>query len=38
MTNVVGSDPDDVQIGGRVRVRFESVSDTAAVPLFELDH
>jgi len=37
MTNVVGSDPDDVQIGARVRVRFEPVSDAAAVPLFELD-
>jgi hypothetical protein len=36
MTNVVGSDPDDVVIGGRVRVRFEHASDQAALPLFEL--
>ncbi len=36
MTNVVGSDPDDVAIGARVRVRFEQVSDEAALPLFEL--
>ena len=37
MTNVVGCDPDDVVIGARVRVRFEQVSDQAALPLFELD-
>ena len=37
MTNVVGSDPDDVVIGARVRVRFEQASDDAALPLFELD-
>jgi uncharacterized OB-fold protein len=37
MTNVVGCDPDDVAIGARVRVRFERVSDDAAIPLFELD-
>jgi uncharacterized OB-fold protein len=36
MTNVVGSDPDDVVIGARVRVRFEHASDQAALPLFEL--
>jgi hypothetical protein len=36
MSNVVGSDPDEVVIGSRVRVRFEQVSDQAALPLFEL--
>jgi uncharacterized OB-fold protein len=36
MTNVVGSEPDDVQIGARVKVRFERVSDEAALPMFEL--
>lgn len=37
MSNVVDCDPDEVMIGARVRVRFESVSDDAAVPLFELE-
>jgi uncharacterized OB-fold protein len=37
MTNVVGSDPDAVAIGARVKVLFEPVSDAAALPLFELD-
>lgn len=37
MTNVVGRDPDDVVIGARVRVRFEQVSEQAALPLFELE-
>jgi uncharacterized OB-fold protein len=36
MTNVVGSELDDVVIGARVRVRFEQVSNAAALPLFEL--
>ena len=35
MTNLVGVDPDDVEIGMRVRVKFEQVSDEASVPLFE---
>lgn len=35
MTNLVGVEPDDVEIGMRVRVRFEQVSDGASVPLFE---
>jgi hypothetical protein len=37
MTNIVGSPPTDVAIGAKVRVRFEPVSDDAALPLFELD-
>ena len=37
MTNIVGTPPEDVTIGARVRVRFETVSDAAALPLFELD-
>jgi uncharacterized OB-fold protein len=37
MTNVVGCDPDAVGIGDRVRVRFERVSDDAAIPQFEPD-
>ncbi|HEY2812013.1 MAG TPA: OB-fold domain-containing protein [Acidimicrobiales bacterium] len=37
MTNVVGCEPDAVGIGARVRVRFERVSDDAALPLFELE-
>jgi len=37
MTNIVGTPPEEVQIGARVRVTFEPVSDAAAVPLFELD-
>jgi uncharacterized OB-fold protein len=36
MTNIVGCDPADVTIGSGVHVRFESVSDEAALPLFEL--
>ena len=36
MTNVVDCDPADVWIGAPVRVRFEPVSDEAALPLFEL--
>ena len=36
MTNIVGCDPSDVRIGATVRVRFEPVSDEAAIPLFEL--
>ena len=35
MTNLVGIDPDEVRIGMRVRVRFETVSEEASVPLFE---
>ena len=37
MTNIVGTPAEDVSIGARVRVRFEPVSDAAALPLFELD-
>jgi uncharacterized OB-fold protein len=37
MTNIVGSEPADVRIGAPVRVRFEPVSDEAALPMFELD-
>jgi len=36
MTNIVGSDPADVRVGAPVTVRFEQVSDEAAIPLFEL--
>jgi uncharacterized protein len=36
MTNVVGCTPDDVRIGRAVRVRFEPVSEEAALPMFEL--
>jgi uncharacterized OB-fold protein len=36
MTNIVGCEPEAVSIGAPVRVRFESVSDQAALPLFEL--
>ena len=36
MTNLVGCDPGEVRIGAAVQVRFEPVSDTAALPLFEL--
>jgi hypothetical protein len=36
MTNVVDCDPADVRIGAPVRVRFEPVSEEAALPLFEL--
>jgi acetyl-CoA acetyltransferase/uncharacterized OB-fold protein len=34
-TNLVGCEPDAVRIGMSVRVRFESVSDEIALPLFE---
>ena len=37
MTNIVGTPAEDVQIGDRVRVTFQPVSDDAALPLFELD-
>ena len=37
MTNIVGSPPEDVEIGARVKVLFEPVSEQAAIPLFELD-
>jgi len=37
MSNVVGVPADEVQIGDRVRVTFQPVSDDAALPLFELD-
>ena len=37
MSNVVGTPADEVQIGDRVRVTFQPVSDAAALPLFELD-
>jgi uncharacterized OB-fold protein len=36
MSNIVGCEPDAVQIGAAVQVRFEPVSDQAALPLFEL--
>jgi uncharacterized OB-fold protein len=36
MTNIVGCEPEEVAVGARVRVRFETVSERAAVPLFEL--
>ena len=35
MTNIVGSQPEDVRIGDAVRVRFEEVSEEAALPIFE---
>jgi uncharacterized OB-fold protein len=37
MTNVVGSAPEDVTVGARVRVRWLPVSDEAALPQFELE-
>ena len=37
MTNIVGTPAEEVQIGDRVRVTFQPVSDDAALPLFELD-
>lgn len=37
MSNVVGTPAEHVHIGDRVRVRFESASDAAALPLFEID-
>lgn len=36
MTNIVDCRPDEVRIGAAVQVRFEPVSDQAALPLFEL--
>jgi uncharacterized OB-fold protein len=36
MTNLVGSEPVDIRIGATVQVRFEPVSDEAALPLFVL--
>ncbi len=36
MTNVIGCDPEQVSVGAPVRVRFERVSDEAALPVFEL--
>jgi len=36
MTNIVGSAPEEVRIGAPVQVRFQLVSDAAALPLFEL--
>ena len=36
MTNIVGSPPEDVRIGATVSVRWEPVSDAAALPVFEL--
>jgi uncharacterized OB-fold protein len=35
MTNIVGCDPYDVEIGMRVVARFEEVSDEAGIALFE---
>jgi uncharacterized OB-fold protein len=37
MSNVIGTPAEEVNIGDRVRVTFETVSDAAALPLFELD-
>lgn len=36
MTNIVECQPEDVRIGAAVQVRFEPLSDVAALPLFEL--
>ncbi|HWW54050.1 MAG TPA: Zn-ribbon domain-containing OB-fold protein [Acidimicrobiales bacterium] len=36
MTNIVDCEPDEVHIGAAVKIRFEPVSDQAALPLFEL--
>jgi uncharacterized OB-fold protein len=38
MTNIVGCQPTDVAIGAKVTVRFEPVSDAAALPVFELEN
>lgn len=35
MTNIVGCEPDAVSIGMRVKVRFERLTDEAAIALFE---
>ena len=37
MANVVGTEPDAVRIGDRVRVVFEVEDDGFAYPMFELD-
>ncbi len=37
MSNVVGCPPESVEVGSRVRVTFEPVSEEASLPLFELD-
>jgi uncharacterized OB-fold protein len=34
MTNLVNVEPEAVQVGMRVEVYFERVSDTAALPMF----
>jgi uncharacterized OB-fold protein len=34
MANVIDCDPDDVRIGDKVQVAFETISDTLAVPRF----
>ncbi len=36
MTNIVGCAPEEVHIGAAVHVRFEPVSDEAALPMFAL--
>jgi acetyl-CoA acetyltransferase/uncharacterized OB-fold protein len=36
-TNIIGCDPQDVQIGMRVRVRFQRQADDIWLPLFEPD-
>ncbi len=36
MTNIVGCAPEEVHIGAAVQVRFEPVSDGAALPMFAL--
>jgi uncharacterized OB-fold protein len=38
MTNIVGTDPEQVQIGQRVRVVFQSNEQGNALPRFELDN
>jgi uncharacterized OB-fold protein len=35
MSNIVGCDPEDVQVGMAVKARFETVSDVAGIALFE---
>jgi uncharacterized OB-fold protein len=37
MTNIVGCDPEEVQMGMKVVARFEAVSDVAGIALFEPD-
>jgi uncharacterized OB-fold protein len=36
LTNVVGCDPADVEIGRRVEVRFVETDRDLAIPVFEL--